>query len=191
MHAALVIGDGVNFIDNHRFHIAQDGAALLRRQQNVERLGRGDENVRRPLQHQAPVFHQRVARANRGANLRHQQAAIGRHLQNFPERHFEIFLNVVAEGLEGRNVENFGAVAQLASQRFADETVNTGQKSGQRFARSGGSRDQRSMAGKDVRPTLLLRFGRRREARREPFLNQWMRPGKRGGDCGRHKSYCK
>ena len=36
MYAALVVGDGVNFIDDHGLHIAQNRAALFRRQQNVE-----------------------------------------------------------------------------------------------------------------------------------------------------------
>ena len=190
MHAALVVGDGVNFVDDHGFDIAQDGAALLRRQQNVERLGRGDQNVRRTLQHQAPVFHQRVAGAHGGADLRHQQAAIARHLQNFAERDFEIFLDVVAERLERGDVEDFGAVAQFAGERLADQPVDAGQESGQRFARSGRSRDQRGVPGEDVGPALLLRFGRRGEARGEPLLHQRMRPGERWGDCGRHGSDC-
>ena len=36
MHAAFVVGNGVNFVDNHGLYIAQNGAALFRREQNVE-----------------------------------------------------------------------------------------------------------------------------------------------------------
>ena len=190
VHAALVIGHGVDFVHDYGFDIAQDGAALLRRQQNVKRLGRGDQNMRRTLQHGAPVFHQRVARTHRGANLGHQQAAVAGHQQNFSKRDFEIFLDVVAEGFERGDVENFGAVAQFASERLADKAVNAGQESGERFARSGRSRDQRGVPGEDVGPALLLWFGRRGEVRGEPLLNQRMSPGERRRDCGRHGSDC-
>ena len=120
MHAALVVGYRVNFVHNHGLDIAQDGAALLRRQQNVERLGRGDQNMRRTFQHEAPVLHQSVARAHGCPDLRHQQPAIARHLQNFSEWDFEIFLDVVAERLERGHVENFSAVSQLTGESLAD-----------------------------------------------------------------------
>ena len=190
MHAPFVVGHGVNFIHNHGLHIAQDGAALLRRQQNVERLRRRNQNVRRALQHEPPVFHQSVARAHGRPDLRHQQPAISRHLQNFSQRDFKILLNVVAEGFERGNIENVGAVAQFPGEGFADEAINACQKSGQRLARSRRSRDKSSVAGKNVRPALLLRFRRRREARREPFLNQRMSPGKRRRDGGGHGKDC-
>jgi hypothetical protein len=90
-------------------------------------------------------FIKRVARAHGGADLRHQQPAIARHLQNFSERDFEILLDVVAERLERRDVENFGAVAQFARERLAHQPVNAGQEGGQRFARSSRSRDQRGV----------------------------------------------
>jgi hypothetical protein len=100
MHAALVVGNGVDFVDNNGLDIAQNGAAFLRRQQDVERLRRGNQNVRRALQHKAPVFRQRVAGTHGRPDLGHQQAALAGHLQNFSERDFEIFLNVVAQGFE-------------------------------------------------------------------------------------------
>jgi len=39
VHAPLVVGDGVNFVDDHGFDIAQDGAALFGSEQDVERFG--------------------------------------------------------------------------------------------------------------------------------------------------------
>ena len=133
MRAALVIRHGVDFIDDHGFDIAQNRAALLRGQQNVKRLRRGDQNMRRPLQHGPPLVHQGVAGADRGANLRHQQAALARHLQNFAKRHFEVFLDVVAQRLQRRDVEDFGAVLQIARQRLAHQPIDAGQKRGQRL----------------------------------------------------------
>ena len=163
MRAALVVGHGVDFVDDDGLDIAQNGAASFRRQQDVKRLRRGDQNVRRPLQHRAPLVHQRVAGADRRANLRHQQAALARHLKNLAQRHFEIFLNVVAQRLQRRDVKHFGAVVQIAGQRLADQAVDAGEKCGQSFAGTGGRGDQRGAPGKNVRPALLLGFGRRAE----------------------------
>src|SRR5260370_19653035 len=190
MHAALIVGHGMNFIHNYSLDIAQDGAAFLRRQQDVERLGRRNQNMRWTLQHEAAVFHQSVARAHGRTNLRHQQPAITCHLQNFSKRDFEIFLNVIAERLERGHVENFGAVARSSGERLASQAGNAGEEGGERFARSSRSRDQRGVSGENVRPALLLRLRRRREARREPLLNQRMSPSQRWRDCGRHGSDC-
>src|ERR1700722_10640867 len=184
MHAALVIGYGVNLVDDYSLNIAQDDAALLGREQNVKRFGGSDENVRRAFEHSLPVFHQSVTRANRGSNCRHQQAALARHLQNFSQRNLKILLNVIAQRFERRNIEDLSAVLQFASERLTDEPVDAGEKSCQRFARSRGSRDQSRVSGEDVGPALLLRLSGCREARSEPLLNQRMSPSKGSGDCG-------
>ena len=132
--SALVVGDCVDFIHDHRFDITQDGPALFRSQQNVKRFWRRDQDVRRPLQHGAPLRHQGIPSADRGADLWHQQAALARHLQDFAQRNFEVLLNVVAQSLQRRHVQNFRAVLQLPSQSFAHQAINARQKSGQRFA---------------------------------------------------------
>ena len=190
MHAAFVIGHGVNFIHNHGLDIAQNGAALLRCQQDVERLGRRNQNVRRAFQHQAAVFHQRVAGAHGRPYLGHQQAAIASHLQNLSQWDFKIFLDVVAERFERGHVENFCAVVQFARKSLADEPVNAGQESGESLARSGGSRNQRGVSCQDVGPALFLRLGWRRKSRGEPLLHQRMSPGERRRDNGRHGGDC-
>ena len=135
------------------------------------------------------LVHQRVAGAHGGADLRHQQAALARHLQNFAERNFEVLLDVVAERLERRDVEYFGAVLQISGERLADQTIDAGEKRRQRLAGSGGRGDQRGASRQDVRPALLLRFGRRAEALREPFLDERMRPGERAGNREGHSRY--
>ena len=165
MRAALVVGDRVDFVHDDGFDIAQNRAAFFGGQQNVERLRRGHQNVRRPLQHGAPLVHQRVAGAHRSANLRHQQAALARHLQDFAQRDFEIFLDVVAQRLQRRDIQNFGAVVEITRQRLAHQSIDAGQKRGQSFAGTCRRRDERGASGKNVRPTLLLRFGGRAELR--------------------------
>ena len=121
MRAALIVGHGVNFVDDYRVNAAQNGAAFFRREQNVERFGRGHQNVRRTREHRAAFVHQRVAGAHANANFGHQQAALAGHLQNFAERSFQIFLDVVAKGLERRNVKDFGAIVERAAKGFAHQ----------------------------------------------------------------------
>ena len=104
MRAAFIVGDGMDFIHDHRFDIAQDGAAALGRQKDIERFRRGDENMRRPHQHFAAFVHQGVASAHADADFGHQQATFGGFTKNFAQRELEIFLDVVAQRLQRRDV---------------------------------------------------------------------------------------
>ena len=180
MRAALVVGDGVNFVDDDGFDGAENFAALRGGEQNVERFGRGDQNVRRACSMARRSCIERVAGAHGGANLRHQEAALAGELQNFAERSFEIFLNVVAERLERRDVEDFGVVGQFPAERFAHEAVDASEKCGERFARTGGRGDERGFAGEDVRPALFLRLGGRAEAGDEPLADERVSPFQAG-----------
>ena len=80
MCATLVVGNCVNLVHDYGFDIAQNGPAALRREQDVERFGSRDQDVRRMLQHRPALVHERVAGADRGANLGHEQATLARHL---------------------------------------------------------------------------------------------------------------
>src|ERR1700733_12588482 len=93
--ATFVIGDGMDFIEDHGLNVEQDGPALLRREQDVERLWRGYQNMGWTLQHGPALVHEGIAGADRGPNLRHQKSALARQLQNFTERDLEILLDVV------------------------------------------------------------------------------------------------
>ena len=179
MRAALIVGDGVDLVHDHRFDVAQDGAALFGRQQNVERFRGGHQNMRRSHQHLAALVHQRVAGAHADADFGHQQAALAGFLKNFAERNLEIFLDVVAQGLQRRNVKHFGGVLQFSGQRFAHQTVDAGKKGGESLARSGGRGNYRGAPGQDVRPAQFLRLCRRREALEEPLADDRMRPVER------------
>ena len=69
VRAALVAGDRVDLVDDHRAQLAERRAALLGGQQDVQRLRRGDEDVRRPLRHLRALAGRRVAGAHRDADL--------------------------------------------------------------------------------------------------------------------------
>ncbi len=176
VRAALVVGDGVDFVHDHRLDVPQDGAAAVGGEQDVQRFRRGHQDVRRPLDHLAPLLHQSVAGADGGADLRHQQAALARQRQDFAQRAVEILLDVVAQRLQRRDVEHFGRVAQRAVERLAHQPVNADEERRQRLAGTGRRGDQRSAAGQNFRPALLLRLGGRAKARQEPLGDQRMRP---------------
>ena len=168
------------------FTSAQNAAALLRREQNVERLGRGHQNVRRPLQHALALLHERVTGADRGANLRHQQAFFAGQRRDFAQRAFQVFLDVVAQRLQRRDVQDFSPVGEIAAERFAHQAVNADQERRQRLAGAGGRGDERGPAGQNMGPALLLRLGGRAEFVDEPFLDQGVGPGEGFRDRGMH-----
>ena len=63
----------MDFIYDDGPHRLQQAPAFLGRQQNEQRLRRGDENMRRTPEHLLPFGHRRVARADQDTQLRHQQ----------------------------------------------------------------------------------------------------------------------
>src|ERR1700722_409281 len=179
MRSALVICNRMDLVHNHGLDIAQNRAALLRGKKDVERLGRRHQNVRGPLQHGAPLSHQRVTGPHRCANLRHQQSTLPGQRKNLPERTFEIFLNIVSQSLKWRNVEDFRAVREISRQRLAYQAVNASQKCSEGLAGSGGGGDERGPPRENVWPSLLLRLRRSTEFTDKPLRDQRMRPCQR------------
>ena len=102
MGAALVAGEGMNLVDNHRLdrseHLTSAGAG----EQDVERLGSCDENVRRLAKHGRPVALRRIAGADQHAYLREVAIELGQ----FAERALQVLLHVVAQRPQGRDVEH-------------------------------------------------------------------------------------
>src|ERR1700688_1871383 len=124
-------------------------------------------------------MHQRVSSADRGPNLRHQKPALTRHLQNFPERYFEVLLDVVTQRLQWRNVEDLGAVLQTALQSFTHEPINAGEKRGEGLAGTRRCGDEGGATRQNVWPALLLRFGRCAETLDKPFPDERVGPVER------------
>src|SRR5262249_49408596 len=128
VRTALVIRNGVNFVDDDSFDIVEDAAAFFCGQQDVERLWRGDQDVRRMLQHGTPLGGEAVAGAHSAADFGHQEAAFSGELEDFAQRAFQVFLDVVAECLERGYVDDFDAIFQLSGKRFAHEAVDAGEE---------------------------------------------------------------
>src|SRR5580704_19364235 len=177
--AALVVGHRMNLVNDHGLNITQDRAALLRCKQDVERLRCRDKNMRRTLQHRTAFVRERVARADSGANLWHQEATFACHLQNFAKRDFEVLLDIVAQRLQWRNVQDLGAILEITRQRLAYQSINAGEKCGEGLTRAGGRRNERGVTSQNVRPSLLLRLSRRAEPADKPIPHERVGPSER------------
>src|SRR5256885_1173779 len=80
------------------------------------------------------------------------------------ERALEVFLDVVRQRLQRRDVDHLRLVGECAFDALPYQPIDRGKKRGQRLARPGWRGDQHVAALADCRPRLLLRAGRRREA---------------------------
>ena len=134
VRAALVVGHGVDFVDDDGANGFQDFAAFRGGQENVQRLGSSDQDMRRTREHRAALVGESVSGAHGGANVRHEEAALPGELKNFAERSFQILLNVVTQRLERRDIEDIGLVGQFPAEGFANEAIDADEKRGQSFA---------------------------------------------------------
>ena len=73
--AALVVGDGVDLVDDDGADAAEVFAGLAGGEEDVEGFGRGDEDVRRVAEHGGALFGEGVAGADAGADFGAEIAA--------------------------------------------------------------------------------------------------------------------
>jgi len=85
----------MNFVHDHGLRSRQRFAAGFAGEQNVERLGRGDQNVRRLAPHAIPIGLGRVSRAYQRADLDLGEAERDQLVADAAQRLFEILMNVV------------------------------------------------------------------------------------------------
>src|ERR1043166_6664647 len=76
---------------------------------------------------------------------------------------FKVLLDIVAHGLQRRDIEYFSAVEKAPAQGLANQAIDADQKSSQRFAGAGGRGDKSGPPRENMRPSLLLRLCRRTE----------------------------
>ena len=150
VRAALRAGDGMHLVDDDDADRAQRLAGA-RGEQQEERLGRRDEDVRRALEHRGPLLGRRVPRADGdrlGVDAR--------------ERPAEVPLDVVVQGLQRADVEHLRALAGAGA-------VERPEKRGQRLPDPVGAWMStwlpEAMAGQ---PCSCAGVGRRRSARTSP-----------------------
>ena len=143
---ALAGRQGMDLVDDDRLDAGQH-LARGRRQDQIQRLRRRDEDVGRAAAHRGPLALGRVAASHRDLHLARGLDAVKRRTQ--------VSLDVVVQGLERADVEH----ARAALRRVADEAVDGGQEGGERLPGAGRRQHQRVLPGGDGRPALGL--GRR------------------------------
>jgi hypothetical protein len=157
MNPALVRRQRVDFIHDHRARGGQRRTARLAGEQDVERFGRSDQDVRRLPPHAAAVGLRRVPGAHQRADLDVRIAERHQLLPDAGQRLLQVAVDVVGQRLERRDVHHARLVAQLAAHPQAHQRIDGGEKGGQRLAGTGGRGDQHVPARLDQRPGLGLR----------------------------------
>ena len=168
MRPALVAGKRVDFIHDHAAHRSQHRAARLRGEQQVERFGRGDQDVRRVALHRRALRRRSIAGAYLGAYRHIRQAVLQQGVADAVQRQFEILVDVVRQGLERRDVEHLCLIRQRRVQSVAHQLIDGGEEGRQSLSRAGGRGDERGVARTDRRPGLALYFRRSVEMLAEP-----------------------
>ena len=109
VRAALGGDEGVNLVDDDGVDGAQSLGGL-RGEQQVERLGRGDENVGGMAGEACALALRRVAGADADGGLVEGDAHAAGHVGHAGERRAQVALHVDGQGLERRDVEDAAAL---------------------------------------------------------------------------------
>jgi hypothetical protein len=184
--AALRGGERVDLVDDDPLDTAQRLARLAREDQ-VQRLRCGDEDVRRLLSEVPPLLRGRVARPHPDARLGHRlAAALGRE-RDAVQRAAQVALDVVHERLERADVEHAQAALRIGRPLLRRESVETPEERRERLAGPGGGADERVVAVRNRRPALALGIGRLTERGPEPVgrgRSEEVQGIGRGSRCG-------
>ena len=148
----------VNLVDDHGAHVRQTFAASFRRQQQVKRFRRGHEDMRRRLAPSTRACAGEVSPVRTAEVITGASSPISAAIARMPlQRLGEVLVDVAAQRLERRNVDDPRFFGQRMREAFAQQIVDGTQKGGQRLTGSGGRRDERVAAGADRCPSGRLR----------------------------------
>ncbi len=176
MGAPLVAGQGVDLVDDDRVDAAQYRPRGRGGQQQVQRFGRGDQQVRWVLAHGRTLGGGRVARTDGHGELGGCQAQPGGLSGDPLQRGPQVLLDVDGERPQRRDVDDTRAAGRGVVRRGRNRYllgpvggVDGDEEAGQGLARAGGGGDQDIFAGQDPGPRPTLGLGRPvREAAAEP-----------------------
>jgi hypothetical protein len=171
--AAARLEHRVNLVDDDHACGPQHVARALGGEQQVQRLGRRDQDVRRRAQHRRALGLGRVAAAHRRGDTHRREAALPGDALDLAARLGEILVDVGRQRLERRDIDHPHLVGQLARpgevaalEALAQQAVDRDQEGGERLARAGRRGDQRMAARADRAPALDLGVGGRQHRAR-------------------------
>ena len=173
MGPPLVSGHRVDLVHDDGVGALEYLSAALGREQDVEGFRRGDEYVRGPGDHALPLRRGGVAGAHRGADVRQRQSFAPARTGDLGQGFLQVLLDVVAQGLQRRDVHHAGVVMGLF--RVRDELVDGPQEGRQGLPRAGGRGDERVPAPGDLLPAGSLGRSGPAEAGPEPVAHQRMK----------------
>ena len=160
--AALRADHRMDLVDDHRLHGMQHPPAAVGGEQQIQRLRRGHQDVGRTARHRRTHPRGGVAGPHHGTDRCEHLLARARRVEqavDAGQRLLQVAVDVVAERLQGRDVQDRGRLGQRAVDRSAHQTVDRREERGQRLAGTGGRGDQGVPAVADLRPGALLDLG--------------------------------
>jgi hypothetical protein len=176
MGSALGGDQGVDLIEDHGINVAK-GLGRLGGEQEIERLGSGDEDVGRVAAEALTLALGGVAGADADGRFMEGDPVATGHIGDAGKGGAEVAFNVDSEGLEGGDVDD-AAARVLSHRRMEHEAVETPEERGEGFAGSGGGEDEGAFAARDDGPAEALRGGGCVEDGAEPFGGDGMEAGK-------------
>ena len=172
MGAAFVRRDSMDFVDDHRPSARQHLAPGLRAKQNVKRLRRRHQDVRRTAAHPLALGGGRVTRSDPGADFDIGKPAPTQLLPDAGQRRLEVAMDVVRQRLERRHIDDLRRIGERPLETLSHQLVDRSQKCRERLARSRRRGDEGVAAGLDRGPRFGLRGGRPGETIGEPVRNR-------------------
>ncbi len=157
-------------------HPGEHLPARLRAEQDVQRFGRGDQDVRRALAHRSAFDLRRIAGAHRATDIDVGQAETRQFLADAGQRLLQVDADVVGQRFQRRDIDYLGGIRQLAAggQPLYHQGIDGGEEGGQGLARTGGRGDQGRKPLADRRPGLDLGRRGRGEVAFEPLADGGM-----------------
>ena len=158
MGAALGGNQGMDLVDDDGVDGAERVGGLGSEQQ-VERLGSGDEDFGGLAAEAGALALGGVAGADADERLVERDAAAAGHVGDAGEGRAQVALHVDGEGLEGRNIDDAAALFLALPDGVEHQPVEAPEEGREGFAGSGGSQDEGAFAAGDDRPAQSLRGG--------------------------------
>ena len=123
MRAAPVVHDGVNLIQDQRARRAQHPPARFGSEQQIQRLWRRNEDVRRLFNQRLTLRGTRIASAHFGAHIDLSSISLAHERANSGKRLLQILADIIAQRFERRDVNHLRFVRQISVDAFAEQHI--------------------------------------------------------------------
>ena len=128
---ALVTHERVDLVDDDGAHAAQEGARTIGGEHQIQRLGGRDEHVRRTAHDGGARRSRSIPGPQGGTDGWRREAELHRRRADAFQRDLEVLLNVAAQRLERRDIDDLDAATEGSRQCILDEAIEAGEECGQ------------------------------------------------------------